>query len=104
MRKKLLTAYLKCDNINLSQICDRREVQQLVNVPMLRGKVIEKGLTLEKVADKIGIDKSTMSRKLGNLGEDFTIKQADDLVNLLGLTSSEATAIFFSQFVAQMQQ
>ena len=76
----------------------------MVNVPMLRGKVIEKGLTLEKVADKIGIDKSTMSRKLGNLGEDFTIKQADDLVNLLGLTSSEATAIFFSQFVAQTQQ
>ena len=72
----------------------------MVNVPMLKGKVVEKGFTLEKVAEKIGIDRSTMSRKLSNSGEDFTIKQADALVNLLELTSSEATAIFFNQFVA----
>jgi len=73
---------------------------KLVNVPMLKGKVVEKGLTLEKVAEKIGIDRSTLSRKLNNSGEDFTIKQADRIVNLLELTPIEATAIFFSQFVA----
>ncbi len=72
----------------------------MVNVPMLRGKVTEKGFTLEKVAEKLGIDRSTMSRKLANCGEDFTIRQADDIVTLLGLTPTEATAIFFSQFVA----
>lgn len=72
----------------------------MVNVPMLKGKVIEKGFTLEKVAENIGIDRSTMSRKLGNSGEDFTIKQADDIVTLLGLTPTEATSIFFSQFIA----
>lgn len=75
----------------------------MVNVPMLKGKVIEKGYTLEKVAENIGIDRSTMSRKLGNSGEDFTIKQADDIVSLLGLTPTEATSIFFSQFVAQVR-
>lgn len=80
------------------------EVKYLVNVLMLKGKVIEKGFTLEKVAENIGIDRSTMSRKLSNAGEDFTIKQADDIVNLLGLSSVEATAIFFSQFVAQMRK
>lgn len=75
----------------------------MVNVSMLRGKVIEKGFTLEKVADNIGIDKSTMSRKLSNNGEDFTIKQADDIVTLLDLSPSEATSIFFNQFVAEMR-
>lgn len=72
----------------------------MVNVRMLKGKVVEKGFTLEKLAEKLGIDRSTMSRKLGNSGEDFTIKQADDIVSYLELTPKEATAIFFSQFVA----
>lgn len=75
----------------------------MVNVLMLKGKIIEKGFTLEKVAENIGIDRSTMSRKLGNSGEDFTIKQADGIVTLLGLTPTEATSIFFSQFIAQMR-
>ena len=75
----------------------------MVNVPMLKGKVIEKGFTLEKVAENIGIDRSTMSRKLGNSGEDFTIKQADDIVKLLNLSPAEATAIFFNQFVANLR-
>lgn len=72
----------------------------MVNVLMLKGKVIEKGFTLEKLAEKLGIDRSTMSRKLSNAGEDFTIKQADEIVLCLGLTPQEASAIFFSQFVA----
>lgn len=71
-----------------------------MNVLMLKGKVIEKGYTLEKLAERLGIDRSTMSRKLSNSGEDFTIKQADDIVSCLELTPTEATAIFFSQFVA----
>ena len=75
----------------------------MVNVKMLKGKVIERGFTLEKVAENIGIDRSTMSRKLGNGGEDFTIKQADAIVALLRLTPSEATSIFFNQFVAEMR-
>lgn len=70
---------------------------------MLKGKVVERGLTLEKVAENLGIDRSTMSRKLGNGGDDFTIKQADGIVNLLNLTSDEATSIFFNQFIADMR-
>ena len=72
----------------------------MVNVRMLKGKVIERGYTLEKLAEKIGIDRSTMSRKLSNSGEDFTIRQADEIVSCLDLSPTEATAIFFSQFVA----
>ena len=75
----------------------------MVNVQMLKWKVVERGLTLEKVAENIGIDRSTMSRKLGNGGADFTIKQADGIVTLLNLNSDEAAYIFFNQFVADVR-
>lgn len=72
----------------------------MLNVQMFKGKVVEKGLTLGAVANAINIDRSTMSRKLSNDGDEFTIKQVDELVKLLSLSSEEAMAIFFSQFVA----
>lgn len=72
----------------------------MLNVQMFKGKVVERGLTLGAVANAINIDRSTMSRKLSNNGDEFTIKQVDDLVKLLSLSSEEAMAIFFSQFVA----
>ena len=72
----------------------------MTNVDKLKGKIKEMRLTPEKLADMLGIDKSTMYRKLNNDGEDFTIKQADMMSTALSLNSEEAQAIFFSQFVA----
>lgn len=72
----------------------------MVNVNKLKGKIIEKGLSIEKVAQAINIDTSTLYRKLRNDGEKITIKEADQIVNFLLLDSAEATSIFFSQFVA----
>lgn len=72
----------------------------MVNVNKLRGKIVEKGSTIEAVAEAIGVDASTFYRRLQNNGEKFTIKEADDITQFLLLEPSEATAIFFSQFVA----
>lgn len=72
----------------------------ITNVDKLKGVIKEKRTTPEKVAMSIGIDKSTMYRKLNNGGDEFTIKQADAIANLLGLSGDEAQAIFFSQYVA----
>lgn len=77
----------------------RTEVINLTNVDKLKGAIKEKRLTPEKVAESIGIDKSTMYRKLSNGGDDFTIRQADAITRVLGLSAKEAQAIFFSQFV-----
>ena len=74
----------------------------MVNSAKLRGKIVENGLTLEKVAKAINLNKSTISRKMNKNGDDFTIKQADDIVKLLNLTAEEATSIFFSQFVSDL--
>lgn len=72
----------------------------MVNVLMLKGKVIERGYNLEKLAEKLGIDRSTLYRKLNNAGEDFTIKQANEIVSLLKLSPDEAVSIFFNGVVA----
>ncbi|TAH62235.1 MAG: XRE family transcriptional regulator [Gottschalkiaceae bacterium] len=72
----------------------------MVNVNKLKGKIVEKELTIEKLAERIGLDRSTLYRKISNDGETFTIREANLICNELGLTGKEATAIFFSQFVA----
>ena len=72
----------------------------MVNINKLKRKIVENGLTIEKLADNIGIDRSTLYRKINNNGETFTIKEADLILNALNLTAEEAKAIFFSQFVA----
>lgn len=77
-----------------------KEGINLVNVNKLKGKIVEKGLSVEKLADSIGMDRSTLYRKLSNNGETITIKEADLMVNELNLNLKEASDIFFSQYVA----
>lgn len=72
----------------------------MVNINKLKGKVVEQGMTIETLAHKIGIDKSTLYRKMNNKGETFTIKEASLICKILNLSGQEATAIFFSQYVA----
>lgn len=72
----------------------------MVNTNKLRGKIVEKGSTVEAVAKAIGVDASTFYRRLQNNGEKFTIKEADDITRFLSLDLNEATSIFFSQLIA----
>lgn len=72
----------------------------MVNINKLKGKIVENGLTVEDLADKIGLNKSTLYRKINNDGETFSIREANLICSVLGLTGQEATEIFFSQYVA----
>ena len=71
-----------------------------VNIPKLKGKLVEKGMTVEQLADAMGINKATLYRKMGNGGLGFTVKDANEIVDILQLTLEEAMAIFFAQKVA----
>lgn len=64
-----------------------------MNVSALKGKMVEKNINAETLAERIGIDRSTMYRKLGNL-EKVTIGEARKIATVLGLTGTEASAIF----------
>lgn len=64
-----------------------------MNVLKLRGKIVEKGINVEALANSINIDRATLYRKL-NDGERFTIGEALRIKDALELTAEEACAIF----------
>lgn len=72
----------------------------MVNINKLRGKIVEKGMSVEELAKRINMDKSTLYRKLGKSGDSFLIKEADKIVEALELDREEAINIFFAQYVA----
>ena len=72
----------------------------MVNINKLKGKIVECGMNVEILAEKIGMNKSTLYRKLGSTDDVFTIREADLIAKELKLTYSETNAIFFSQIVA----
>lgn len=70
----------------------------MVNVNKLRGKIIEKGLNISKLAKIMGITKSTLYRKFNSNGANISIKDATLIIKALSLNIEETNAIFFQQF------
>ena len=66
-----------------------------MNVNKLKGKITEKGLNVEMLANQIGINRASMYRKLGN-AEKITIGEARKIKAALNLTADEATEIFLA--------
>ena len=65
----------------------------------LKGKITENGLNQEMLSKEIGMDRSTLNRKL-KTGESFTIGEANKIALVLKLTKDEALSIFFTNIVA----
>lgn len=61
----------------------------------LKAKIIEKGLNVEALADKIGLERSTLYRKLNNF-EKISIGEAIRMKVALEMTDDEAISIFLS--------
>lgn len=68
-----------------------------INVNLLRGKLVEKGVKCDEMASEIGVDPSTFSRKMAKQGDTFSIAQVQKMVLVLQLTEAEANAIFLQQ-------
>lgn len=64
-----------------------------MNIPMLRGKMVEKGYTVESLAAELCMDRATLYRKL-NDAEKFTIGEAKRIKKILDLTDEDACIIF----------
>lgn len=71
----------------------------MCDVAKLKGKIVENGLSQIELAKAVGMDRSTLSRKMKN-GEAFTIGEANRIVTILKLTREEAIKIFFTNVVA----
>lgn len=65
-----------------------------MNIQKLKGKIVEMGFSREALATEIGIDKSTLYRKM-ECGEKFTIGEAQKIKDALSLSDEDVSAIFF---------
>ncbi len=61
----------------------------------LKAKIVEKGLNVETLAEMIGVERSTLYRKLNNF-EKITIGEALRMKTALDMTDAEASDIFLS--------
>ena len=68
----------------------------MLNANKLNGKIIENGLDKTTVAEMMGIHRSTLHRKINNEGEKLSVKEANELVKILKLSSEDAMSIFFA--------
>lgn len=66
-----------------------------MNINKLKGKIVEKGMNPESLADAIGINRSTLYRKLNN-GEKITIGEALKMKDALEMSKEEACEIFLT--------
>lgn len=83
---------MECDNVVGGD--------EMVNINKLKGKIVERGMNVETLANIVGMDRATLYRKINANGESFTIKEADSISKALNLTYEEVNSIFFSQYVA----
>lgn len=66
-----------------------------MNMNKLKGKIVEKGMNVELLAASIGVDRSSLYRKLNN-GDKITIGEAVKIKNALGLSAEDAVDIFLT--------
>ncbi len=67
-----------------------------MNTQMLKGKIIESGITQEEIADTIGMNRCTFYRKMKRNGNTFTVEEMNKIVKIIPLSKEEAVSIFFN--------
>ena len=67
-----------------------------MNANLLKGKMVEQGMTQEEVAKKIGISLSRFNAKLNETGgAEFSLGEAKSLIELFCLSPKQVDQIFF---------
>lgn len=66
-----------------------------MNANKLKGMIIANGMNIEQLADEIGIDRSSMYRKLNSF-EKITIGEAIKIKKVLKMSNEQAVEIFLT--------
>lgn len=66
-----------------------------MNINKLKGKIVEKEMNVEALADKIGVNRASLYRKL-NKADKITIGEAKKIKSALDMSDAEAYEIFLS--------
>lgn len=59
-----------------------------------KAKLVEKDISIIELANALGIDKSTVYRKINKSRENFTVKDVEKISNVLSLTYDDINDIF----------
>lgn len=65
----------------------------------LKAEIVRNGMTLGEVADKIGMQRTTLWRRFKNPDE-FTMSEVKRIVAVLNLTGNKVLTIFFGPEVS----
>lgn len=68
----------------------------MVNIPKLKGKMVENELSISEMSERIGVDRSTIYRKLNSGGDSFTIAEVQSMAKELQLNTDDINSIFFA--------
>ncbi len=71
-----------------------------MNTPKFKALLVAQQLSIEDLATKIGVDKSTIYRKIASNGDNFTVGEAKRIAEILDLSAEDSAQIFFAQNVA----
>ena len=74
----------------------------MINVNLLKAKVVENGTTIENVARQIGIDPATFSRKTYGKSSDFYCHEIVDICKVLNVR--DPIPNFFANELANTQE
>lgn len=69
-----------------------------MNSMLLREKMRKRGYTQEKLAEAVGMDRSTINRKINGDKKGFGIGEACRIGRILKMSRAEMTEIFFSEY------
>lgn len=67
-----------------------------MNVNKLRGKIVERGMNVDRLATEIGMNRATLYRKLNALDK-MTVGDALKIKEALKMTNAEAFDIFWAK-------
>lgn len=70
-----------------------------MDVKALRAKMVLRGISVYSLAERIGIESSTLYKKLRGVTE-FTQSEISKIANVLGMSREEILAVFFAEEVS----
>ena len=75
----------------------------MVNTRELKADIRRNGPTQEELARKIGMDPSTLNRKINNKQGVLTVDEAQKIAEVLKIPNSKLLGIFFANKLADTQ-
>ena len=68
----------------------------MVNIPKLKGKMVEKGFTQARLAKSINVSLSTINQRFKQGGDAFTVGEVERIAMALQMSQQDVNEIFFN--------